>query len=49
MAVRITPAGRSDERMERTLEAAKHHIAAGDAPRARTLVERAVEGVRPDY
>jgi DNA-binding CsgD family transcriptional regulator len=47
MAVRMTPAGGSDERMERTLEAAKHHVAAGDAPHARTLVERAVEESPP--
>ncbi len=47
MAVRMTPAGSSDERTQRTLEAAKHHVAAGDAPRAMTLVERAVEESPP--
>ncbi|HXJ64348.1 MAG TPA: AAA family ATPase [Actinomycetota bacterium] len=47
MAVRMSPAERFAERMERTLEAAKHHVAAGDSPHGRTLVERAVEEAPP--
>ncbi len=47
MAVRLTPADLSDERLERTLQAAKHHVAAGDAPHAAKLVEAAIEVTPP--
>ncbi len=47
MAIRLTPADRADEVLERTLESAKHHVAAGDAARARVLLEAAVGESRP--
>src|SRR5205814_10685572 len=47
MAARLTPSDDADERLERNLEAARHHVAAGDVPRGRALVAAAVDVARP--
>jgi DNA-binding CsgD family transcriptional regulator len=47
MAVRLTPSDRLDERLERSLEAANHSVAAGDTPHARVLLEGAVNEAPP--
>jgi DNA-binding CsgD family transcriptional regulator len=47
MAARLTPADRGDDGLARTLEAAKHHVTAGDAARAQSLLETAVEESPP--
>jgi DNA-binding CsgD family transcriptional regulator len=47
MALRLTPPDLADERLERSLEAAKHLVAAGDAPRAHSLLEAAVDAAAP--
>ncbi|HEY7282039.1 MAG TPA: AAA family ATPase, partial [Actinomycetota bacterium] len=47
MAVRLTPADRADHLLDRTLESAKYHVAAGDAVRARHLLEATVDASPP--
>jgi DNA-binding CsgD family transcriptional regulator len=47
MAVRFTPVDRYDDRLSRSLEAARHHVNAGAAPRARVLLEREVDAAPP--
>jgi ATP/maltotriose-dependent transcriptional regulator MalT len=47
MALRFTPRDRPEERLDRSLEAAKHHVAAGDAQGARVILEAAADAAPP--
>jgi DNA-binding CsgD family transcriptional regulator len=47
MAVRLTPPDRTEARLERLLEAAKQHGAAGDAAHATSILEAAIESAPP--
>ncbi|MDP9343982.1 MAG: AAA family ATPase, partial [Actinomycetota bacterium] len=47
MALRLTPPEGVDEARRRSMDAAAHHLAAGNTPRARMLLEAAVEATPP--